>query len=88
MITLGSSTLAGLMKFLAKGTTDRIIEGQDDKLESLLRTFRHNLQNKYNRYTFFFFLCEVLNFLIMAFQFYVTGGRRQMLLLSESGIQI
>ena len=61
------------MKFLAKGTTDRIIENQDDKLESLLRTFRHNLQNKYNRYTFFFFLCEVFNFLIMAFQFYVTG---------------
>ena len=61
------------MKFLAKGTTDRIIEGQDVKLESLLRTFRHNLQNKYNRYTFFFFLCEVFNFLIMAFQFYVTG---------------
>ena len=63
------------MKFLAKGTTDRIIEGQDAKLESLLRTFRHNLQNKYNRYTFFFFFCEVLNFLIMAFQFYFTGWR-------------
>ena len=64
------------MKFLAKGTTDRIIEGQDDKLEILLRTFRHNLQNKYNRYTFFFFLCEVFNFLIMAFQFYVTGWQQ------------
>ena len=29
--------LTGLMKFLAKGTTERIIEGQDAKLESLLR---------------------------------------------------
>ena len=71
------------MKFLAKGTTDRIIEGQDDKLEILLRTFRHNLQNKYNRYTFFFFLCEVFNFLIMAFQFYVTGW--QQLLAPDGG---
>ena len=55
----------GLMKFLAKGRTDRIIEDQDEKLNTLLRTFKHNLHNKYNRYAFIFFVCEILNLIII-----------------------
>jgi hypothetical protein len=30
----------GLMKFLAKGATDKIIEDADDKREALLKTFQ------------------------------------------------
>jgi hypothetical protein len=30
----------GLMKFLAKGATDKIIEDADEKRESLLKTFQ------------------------------------------------
>jgi hypothetical protein len=52
------------MKFLGKGTTGKIVEGSDEKLENLLKTFRANLQNKYNRYAFAFFGCELLNLVI------------------------
>lgn len=60
------------MKFLAKGKTERIIEDKDEKLSVLLKTFRHNLQNKYNSYTFIFFLCELLNFIVVVTQFIAT----------------
>ena len=33
---------------------------------------RHNLQNKYNRYAFIFFSCEVLNFVIVLGQVCVS----------------
>jgi hypothetical protein len=57
------------MKFLGKGTTGKIVEDSEEKLETLLRTFRANLQNKYNRYALAFFACELLNL--------VTKGRFQ-----------
>ena len=60
--------MSGLMKFLARGRTERIIENTDEKLSTLLRTFKHNLHNKYNRYAFIFFLCEVLNVVIAVAQ--------------------
>ena len=47
------------MKFLAKGKTERIVEDSEEKVQGLLKTFRHNLQNKYNRYAFIFFSLEV-----------------------------
>jgi hypothetical protein len=49
------------MKYLGKGTTGKIVEDSDAKLDNLLSTFRQNLQNKYNRYAFAFFGCELLN---------------------------
>ena len=54
-------SFSGLMKYLGKGTTGKIVEDSDDKLSTLLRTFRQNLQNKYNRYAYAFFGCELLN---------------------------
>lgn len=32
---------SGLMKFLAKGRTERIIEDSDEKLQTLLATFKY-----------------------------------------------
>jgi hypothetical protein len=61
------------MKFLAKGKTERIIEDQDEKLTSLIKTFKDNLQNKYNRYAAVFFLCEALNLVLITAQFLMTG---------------
>lgn len=63
----------GLMKFLGKGTTGRIIEDGDDKRDKMLRVFRDNLQNKYNRYAFIFFACEVLNLIVVISQFLITN---------------
>ena len=64
MLTVYYALHPGLMKFLAKGRTDRIIVDREEKLNVLLRTFKHNLHNKYNRYAFIFFLCELLNVVI------------------------
>ncbi len=63
----------GLMKFLAKGRTDRIVEDPEEKMTKLIKTFKHNLQNKYNRYAFGFFGCEFLNVLVVIGQFFVTN---------------
>ena len=64
------------MKFLAKGKTERIVEDKDEKLDVLLRTFKNHLKNKYNRYASVFFLCEALNVILIAGQFFVTGLER------------
>jgi len=68
-----SNFLIGLMKFLAKGRTDRIVEDAEEQLKRLLATFRHHLKNKYNSYALYFFFCEVLNFLVMVGQVKETG---------------
>lgn len=62
------------MKFLAKGKTDRIIDDSEAKLALLLKTFRHNLQNKYTSYATVFFLCELLNFVNVVGQFFLTNA--------------
>ena len=60
------------MKFLGKGTTGRIVEDGDDKKEKMLRVFRDNLQNKYNRYFYIFFTCEFLNLVVVVSQMFIT----------------
>ena len=62
------------MKFLGKGTTGKIIEDTEEKMERLLTTFRDNLQNKYNRYAAIFFSCELLNVFIAVTQFALTNA--------------
>ncbi|TRY77741.1 hypothetical protein TCAL_08525 [Tigriopus californicus] len=64
----------GLMKFLAKGKTGRIVEDEEKQIANLLYTFRRNLQNKYNRYTLVFFLCEFLNLFIVTSLFFLTNS--------------
>ena len=61
------------MKYLAKDKTSRIIEDVDTQVDALLKTFRRNLQNKYNRYAFIFFACELLNLLVVVGQFFLTN---------------
>jgi hypothetical protein len=62
------------MKYLGKGTTGKIIEEPEDKMKRLLQTFKDNLQNKYNRYAFIFFACEILNVIVVASQFFITNS--------------
>ncbi len=63
----------GLMKFLAKGTTTKIIEDAEEKRDTLLRTFQEHLSNKYNAYAFWFFCCEQLNFIVVLSQWFITN---------------
>ncbi|CAB4069994.1 inx [Lepeophtheirus salmonis] len=58
----------GLMSYLGKGTTGKLIEDMDQKTDALLSVFKDQLENKYNRYTFLFFFCEILNIIILISQ--------------------
>ncbi len=40
----------------------------------LIKTFKDNLQNKYNRYAFMFFSCEVMNLFVVVSQFFITNA--------------
>uniref|UniRef100_A0A0K2TEQ0 Innexin n=1 Tax=Lepeophtheirus salmonis TaxID=72036 RepID=A0A0K2TEQ0_LEPSM len=63
----------GLMSYLGKGTTGKLIEDMDQKTDALLSVFKDQLENKYNRYTFLFFFCEILNIIILISQFFITN---------------
>jgi hypothetical protein len=63
----------GLMKFLAKGATDKIVEDAAEKRESLIKTFQEHLHNKYNAYAAWFLCCEQLNFTVVLSQWFVTN---------------
>ena len=62
----------GLMKYLAKGATGKIVEEADEKRDDLIVTFREHLDNKYNLYAFWFFICEQLNFVVVISQWFIT----------------
>lgn len=56
----------GLIKFLARGATGKIVEDPREKAELLVDTFHNNLHNRYNLYALSFFLCEQINALVSA----------------------
>ena len=62
----------GLMKFLAKGATEKIVEDAAEKRESLIKTFQDHLHNKYNAYAAWFLCCEQLNFTVVMSQWFIT----------------
>ena len=62
----------GLMKFLAKGATEKIVENAAEKRESLIKTFQEHLHNKYNAYAAWFLCCEQLNFTVVVSQWFIT----------------
>ena len=55
----------GLMKFLAQGANEKIVENASEKRESLIKLFQAQMRNKYNVYAFWFLCCEQLNFLVV-----------------------
>ena len=63
----------GLMKFLAKGATDKIVEEADEKRENLMRTFQEHLHNKYTSYAMWFLFCEQLNFASVLSMWFITN---------------
>ena len=62
----------GLMHFLVSGCQGRTIEDSQEKQYKLLVHFEEHVHNKFNKYTFCFFFCELLNLSICALQIYVT----------------
>ena len=78
----------GLMKFLARGVREKIVEDPVEKRESLISTFQvkslvaimylltwntqEHLHNKYNAYAAGFFACEAANLLVSIIQIFIT----------------
>lgn len=62
----------GLIKFLTKGTTGKLVEDPQEKVEILVDAFHNHLQNKFNLYAFSFFLCEQLNLLVLIAVWFAT----------------
>jgi len=64
----------GLMTFLVKGNQGRVIEDAQDKQKVLLNNYLEHVHNKFNKYAFCFFFCELLNILISISQVFVTNA--------------
>ena len=52
----------------------RVVEDSDKKKHTLLLNYREHVHNKFNRYAFCFFFCELLNILILVTQVFVTNA--------------
>ena len=46
------------------GTTGRVVDDAEEKMGRMLRHFQEHIHNKFNRYAFGFFACELMNLLI------------------------
>ena len=64
----------GLIKFLVRGATAKIVEDPREKAEHLVDTFHNNLHNRYNLYALSFFLCEQINALVLFLAWFATDG--------------
>jgi len=64
----------GLMSFLVKGAQGRVIEDTEEKQAVLLKNYLEHVHNKFNKYAFCFFFCELLNICISISQFFVTNA--------------
>lgn len=64
----------GLMSFLVKGAQGRVIEDSEEKQALLLKNYLEHVHNKFNKYAFCFFFCELLNICISVSQFFVTNA--------------
>jgi len=62
----------GLMSFLVKGCTGRVVDNHAEKQSSLLEYYHEFVHNKFNKYAFCFLFCELLNVIILVSQVFVT----------------
>jgi len=62
----------GMMSFLVTGCLDRVVENAAEKQETLMRNYCEYVHNKFNKYAFGFFFCELLNVVITISQIFVT----------------
>ena len=60
------------MKYLTKDKKGKVVEDVADKCEELVNVFTEHLHNRYNRYCYGFFSCELLNLVIVICQFFLT----------------
>ena len=56
-----SCTLIHASFSLFPGTTGRVVDDADEKISRMLKHFQEHVHNKFNRYAFGFFFCELMN---------------------------
>ena len=59
-----SETSLWLCNLYLHSISDRVVDDHQDKLVKLLHLFVEHVHNKFNKYAFYFFLCELLNIVI------------------------
>jgi len=60
------------MAFLVKGNQGRVVDEPEKKKRRLLNNYQEHVHNKFNKYAFGFFFCELLNIIILVWQVFVT----------------
>jgi len=55
-----------------KGTTGRVVDDTDEKIGKMLKHFQEHVHNKFNRYAFGFFFCELMNPILSLTSVYLT----------------
>lgn len=58
--------------FKKSGTTGRVVDDREEKMGRMLKHFEEHIHNKFNRYAFGFFACEVMNLAIAVAAIYLT----------------
>ena len=54
------------------GTCGRVVDDADKKMSVMLKHFQEHVHNKFNRYAFGFFLCEIFNLFFAFLSIYLT----------------
>jgi len=63
----------GLMSYMVKGTTNRrFVYDAEEKIGKMLKLFQEHVHNKFNRYAFGFFLCELMNMVFALLSVFMT----------------
>jgi len=63
----------GLMSYIVKGTTNRrFVDDADEKISKMLKLFQEHVHNKFNRYAFGFFFCELMNICLAILSVFLT----------------
>lgn len=61
------------MSYMVKGTTNRRhVDDAEEKIGKMLRLFQEHVHNKFNRYAFGFFFCELMNICLALLSVFLT----------------
>ena len=58
--------------FLAGTTNRRFVYDAEEKIGKMLKLFQEHVHNKFNRYAFGFFLCELMNMVFALLSVFMT----------------
>jgi len=61
------------MSYMVKGSTNRrYVYDAEEKISKMLKLFQEHVHNKFNKYAFGFFLCELMNMVFSLLSVFLT----------------